>query len=172
MLTARRVHAEGVIRQVATHTPSARLQQSRMRELYSQFVRKDDLCFDVGANYGTRASVLASLGARVVAVEPQLECLGSLRRLHGHGVEAIPLALGSSVRIDNLQIGSISTISSMSREFVDQARRSRRFGKYSWLVQAQSIQQSAHLRVTEAPPASVDSGPCLDLPPEACYALP
>jgi FkbM family methyltransferase len=38
---------------------------------YSRFVKSDDLCFDVGANYGNRVEAFLRLGARVVAVEPQ-----------------------------------------------------------------------------------------------------
>jgi FkbM family methyltransferase len=39
-------------------------------KLYSLFVQPGDLCFDVGANYGTRIDSFLRLGARVVAVEP------------------------------------------------------------------------------------------------------
>ena len=44
--------------------------QNRFR-FYSQFVKSDDLCFDIGANYGNRVEAFLRLGARVVAVEPQ-----------------------------------------------------------------------------------------------------
>ena len=41
------------------------------RVFYRQFVRRNDLVFDVGANVGRKAEVFLSLGARVVAFEPQ-----------------------------------------------------------------------------------------------------
>jgi FkbM family methyltransferase len=42
----------------------------RMTAFYADIVRPGDLCFDVGAHLGNRTRVLASLGCRVVAVEP------------------------------------------------------------------------------------------------------
>jgi FkbM family methyltransferase len=45
--------------------------QRRIRHLYRQFVKAGDLTFDIGAHAGNRARALASLGCRVIAVEPQ-----------------------------------------------------------------------------------------------------
>lgn len=42
-----------------------------LRRLYGGFVRRGDLAFDIGAHVGNRSRILAGLGARVVAVEPQ-----------------------------------------------------------------------------------------------------
>jgi len=42
---------------------------------YRQFIKRGDLCFDVGANVGARTDVFLKLGARVVCVEPQPECV-------------------------------------------------------------------------------------------------
>lgn len=42
-----------------------------LRRFYGGFLERGDLCFDIGAHVGNRARVMASLGARVVAVEPQ-----------------------------------------------------------------------------------------------------
>jgi|SRR5258707_15147123 hypothetical protein len=43
----------------------------RMDRLYSDFVRRDDLVFDVGSHVGDRIGSFRRLGCRVVAVEPQ-----------------------------------------------------------------------------------------------------
>ena len=40
---------------------------------YSQFIKKGDLVFDVGANVGSRSKLFLNLGAKVVAFEPQPE---------------------------------------------------------------------------------------------------
>jgi FkbM family methyltransferase len=48
-----------------------RMQFRAGRALYRQFVRPGELCFDIGAYIGTKTEILLSLGARVVAVEPQ-----------------------------------------------------------------------------------------------------
>ena len=44
------------------------------KAFYSQFISKDNLCFDIGANVGNRTSVFAALKAKVIAVEPQKYC--------------------------------------------------------------------------------------------------
>jgi FkbM family methyltransferase len=48
------------------------------RRFYRQFVRRGDLVFDIGANKGAKAAALLSLGARVVAVEPNPVCTGAI----------------------------------------------------------------------------------------------
>ncbi|MGY6561572.1 MAG: FkbM family methyltransferase [Luteibaculaceae bacterium] len=45
--------------------------KSRAKAFYSQFIGKNDLCFDVGAHLGDRSEVWLALGAKVVGVEPQ-----------------------------------------------------------------------------------------------------
>ncbi|HWR92744.1 MAG TPA: FkbM family methyltransferase [Desulfobacterales bacterium] len=52
----------------------------RLRRFYGQFVRPDELAFDVGAHLGSRSRAFLDLGARVVAVEPQPQCAAYLRR--------------------------------------------------------------------------------------------
>lgn len=42
----------------------------RMREFYSQWIRNGDIVFDIGANHGIYAETFSSLGAHVIAVEP------------------------------------------------------------------------------------------------------
>jgi len=51
----------------------------RLRQLYSRFVGPGDLIFDVGAHVGNRARAFAALGCRVVALEPQPDCVRVLR---------------------------------------------------------------------------------------------
>jgi FkbM family methyltransferase len=50
------------------------------RRFLASFIHKGALVFDIGANVGHYALVAASLGARVVAVEPQAELSRRLRR--------------------------------------------------------------------------------------------
>jgi ubiquitin len=50
---------------------------------YSQFIKKGDLCFDIGANLGTRTEAFRRLGATTIAVEPQDVCVASLKRRWG-----------------------------------------------------------------------------------------
>src|SRR4051794_3343627 len=46
---------------------------------FSQFVRRGDLVFDIGANVGERSRIFLDLGARVVAVEPNPSCADVIR---------------------------------------------------------------------------------------------
>src|SRR5438132_9394773 len=55
--------------------------QRRWRRLYTGFVRPGDLVFDVGAHAGNRTRAFASLGCRVVAVEPQPDFIALLHVL-------------------------------------------------------------------------------------------
>jgi FkbM family methyltransferase len=57
-----------------------------------------DLCFDVGANIGDYTDALTSLGARVVAIEPQPACIDELRVRFRHNdhVTIVPIALGAA----------------------------------------------------------------------------
>ncbi|MBP6858741.1 MAG: FkbM family methyltransferase [Candidatus Pacebacteria bacterium] len=46
---------------------------------YSPFLKKGDLCLDIGANMGARSEIFLGLGARVVALEPQEKCAEFIR---------------------------------------------------------------------------------------------
>ena len=51
-------------------------------KFYSQFIKKGDLVFDVGANLGNRTKIFLKLGARVVAIEPQPFCMSRLKSFY------------------------------------------------------------------------------------------
>lgn len=70
----------------------------RMDALYARFVRPGDLCFDVGAHVGNRVACFRRLGARVVAVEPQPDCLAVLHRLYGADAGVVIEAIGVAER--------------------------------------------------------------------------
>lgn len=57
------------------------LRQRRLRRLYSGFLRAGDLVFDIGAHAGNRVRAFASLGCRVVALEPQPDFARLLRTM-------------------------------------------------------------------------------------------
>ncbi len=65
-----------------------------MDAFYAQFVRPGDLVLDVGAHVGDRVGSFRRLGARVVAVEPQKQCMRAIREIYVGdpdviGVEAV-----------------------------------------------------------------------------------
>src|SRR5258708_18399669 len=53
----------------------------QMRAFYAPFVRRGDLVFDVGAHFGKYAECFTSLGATVVAIEPNPSCCQTLHQL-------------------------------------------------------------------------------------------
>jgi FkbM family methyltransferase len=62
---------------------------------YGQFIKRGDLCFDVGANYGLKTEVFLALGARVVAFEPQRDCWQEILDRNPRAI-AICAAVGSA----------------------------------------------------------------------------
>jgi FkbM family methyltransferase len=52
----------------------------KMRRLYSPFIRRGDIVFDVGAYMGYYTELFSELGARVVAVEPNPDCCVKLKQ--------------------------------------------------------------------------------------------
>jgi len=67
----------------------------QMRTFYAPFVRRGDLVFDVGAHFGKYAECFTSLGATVIAIEPNPSCCDSLRRL----------ARSRDIHVENCAVG-------------------------------------------------------------------
>jgi FkbM family methyltransferase len=57
-----------------------RYRSREIRRFLAPVVRRGELAFDVGANVGEWSRVMRSLGCRLVVVEPQADCVVSLRR--------------------------------------------------------------------------------------------
>lgn len=96
--------------------------QSRLRVLLSALVPPGGLAFDIGAHVGNRARTLRSLGARVIAVEPQPAYAGLLRRLFRRdgNVTIVEAAIGETVGETVLFVSdrhpTVSTVSTAWRE--------------------------------------------------------
>ncbi len=114
--------------------PSYIRRRKAMAAFYSQFISKGDLCFDIGANIGNRIEVFLELGALVISVEPQTYCLHTLKKKFGSnpGVTIVPQAVGASEGEAELMVSSASTISSLSKEWIDRMKASGRFSEYRW----------------------------------------
>jgi FkbM family methyltransferase len=124
----------GVLRSLAMyHAIPGR--QRRLVRLYGEFLGPGDLGFDVGAHVGSRVRAWRRLGARVIAVEPQPDCLRVLRLLFGRdrAVEIVATALGARTGIANLAVSSRTpTVSSLSTGWIDQVTRDARFARVRW----------------------------------------
>jgi FkbM family methyltransferase len=126
--------AWGIVRSLAIyHGQPAK--HRRMLQLYGQFLGPGDIGFDIGAHVGGRVRAWRRLGVRVVAVEPQPDCLRVLRLLFGRDrdVTIVPTAVGA--RPGRAQLGlstATPTVSSMSREWIESVSADRSFAQVQW----------------------------------------
>jgi FkbM family methyltransferase len=113
-----------------------RLNQTEQSQLafYSQFIKKGDLVFDVGANVGSRSKLFLNLGAKVVAFEPQSElCEHLLQHLKNHPrITLMPIGLGKEPTVVELKISDAHVLSSMSKRWIETTTQSGRFSTYNW----------------------------------------
>lgn len=107
------------------------LSEQKRYNFYSEIINKDDLCFDIGANYGNRSDVFLKLGAKVVTFEPQPKPLKFLKRKFKDTIIIEDVALGPTPGKSNLFISSASTLTSMSEEWIDEVKNSR-FKQANW----------------------------------------
>lgn len=121
--------------------------RKKLLKFYSRFVKKDNLCFDIGANYGRRTEIFLKLGARVVTVEPQDTCMKELEKKYGNNKRVILVkkAISDNYGEEELMISDSHTLSSMSKEWIDSIKSSDMFfvstKAFSW-------QKSATVQVT------------------------
>jgi FkbM family methyltransferase len=103
-------------------------------EFYSQFVHPGDLCFDVGANVGRRTQVLLGLKTRVVAVEPQEQCMRRLQgRFRGNeNVILVQSAVGEKTGSAQMRLCDSHSLSSLSAGWIDKVRASGRYAQCTW----------------------------------------
>lgn len=125
---------KGAADRLAALSPAHAKRERAMRDFYGHFVREGDLVFDVGANEGNRTVIFRALGAKVVAVDPQPSCIRILTKKYGGDPNVIikATALGESEGEAELLISNASTISSLSRDWIDSVRKSGRFSSYRW----------------------------------------
>ena len=90
--------------------------------IYNEIIESgNSLCFDVGANIGSRTEVFINLGfQKVIAIEPQLDCLSILRNKFGNSENVVIIegAMSDSAGRDTIRISNANTISSMSEDFI------------------------------------------------------
>src|SRR5688572_7784424 len=98
------------------------LRQRRMKRLYRRFASSGDLVFDIGAHVGNRTRALASLGCRVVALEPQPDFASLLRTLffRTSRVEVVEAAVAAASGEASLAVSertpTVSTLATGWRE--------------------------------------------------------
>jgi len=104
-----------------------RLMSPLIRAHFKQIIAAGDLVFDVGANVGELTHVFSSLGARVIAIEPQPQCVQALKKRFEASENVTIVEMGVGERVGTLPIyvnkGS-HAIASFSDHWVTQSRYS------------------------------------------------
>jgi FkbM family methyltransferase len=112
----------------------------RLRSFHREFIKPGDLVFDVGANVGDYTAAFLGLGARVVAIEPDDQALGELRRRFAadERVSIVPMGVSDSKGTTQLYVSTEggTPLSTMSEEWISAAQESGRF-HFSWKPAAQ-----------------------------------
>ena len=111
-----------------------------MELFYKQFVNPGDLVFDIGANVGSHSRAFLSLGARVVAVEPDPRCISELQSIHGLSV--VHAAAGEDGVFGQLKFGHSACASTLSGKWIESATKVDRFGGFEWTGSLPVIQYS------------------------------
>ncbi len=106
------------------------------RRLYSHFIARGDLVFDIGANHGLKTQTFLALGAKVVAFEPQHACREVLgARFATDGLIIDPRALSHHEGTAVLRVPQASTLASMNPSWVAAVKASGRFPDHEWTAE-------------------------------------
>jgi FkbM family methyltransferase len=101
----------------------------KRKNFYAQFLKRDCLYFDVGANYGNRILPIISIldGGKIVAIEPQAKCVKYLRKKWGNKISIVPKGLGAKEETKIMYISNLSQLSSFSSGWVSSVKKSGAF---------------------------------------------
>lgn len=109
------------------------LKRRALVNLYAEFIRPGDLCFDIGAHIGSHLSIWLKLGARVLAVEPHPACARILRAVYGRSAVIVETAAWDSAGTQKLFISTRSpTLSTLRRDWIETVRHKRDFSRNRW----------------------------------------
>ncbi|GAA5127650.1 hypothetical protein GCM10025762_56920 [Haloechinothrix salitolerans] len=106
-----------------------------MVRFFGDFLQPGDVAFDIGAHVGSRVRAWRQLGVRVIAVEPQPDCLRILRLLFDRDpdVVIVPMAVGASRGQVRMNISTTApTVSSMSRDWIESVATDPGFARVRW----------------------------------------
>jgi FkbM family methyltransferase len=106
-----------------------------MRRHYATLIEPGDLVFDIGAHVGNQTRVLAGLGARVVAIEPQPGFARWLRWLFRSDprVAVVETALGARPgRASLYPSPRTPTVATLSADWIASVKGTRSFSRVRW----------------------------------------
>lgn len=125
--------AAGLARSLAIYYGAPWLHWS-LKRFYATLISQGELVFDVGAHVGNRTRALHSLGARVIAIEPQplfhrfLTCT-----LPSERIVLLSDALGAAPGLATLNVSRRHpTVSTLSRQWIETVSDAEGFQKVRW----------------------------------------
>jgi len=121
---------ETIYKRLICLMPEYRNRQNKLLNFYSQFIKRGDLCFDIGAHFGNRTEIFLKLGAKVVAVEPQEKWANYLEKKFGKNPNFRLIRKGLSDREEELPLficEEADSISTFSNRW-----KTGRFSDYKW----------------------------------------
>lgn len=125
-----RLGVMSVVSAITQRLPWSRWKLFRPRFLcFAKFIKKGDLVFDVGANIGQSLENFLPLGARVIAVEPQPNCVRVLKERFGNhkNVTIIQGGLSDKENVLTLFICEDASMSSFASKWKEE-----RFSNCNW----------------------------------------
>jgi FkbM family methyltransferase len=99
-----------------------------MAKFYRSLVPPEALVFDIGANVGLFSEIFSSLGAKVVAIEPNGDCVRHIQLSYAEArIEVIQAVAGSANGLATIHLSDDrDDISSVSSEWIEAIKREHR----------------------------------------------
>lgn len=104
----------------------------RRSNFYSNYIKPGELCFDVGANIGNRVDAFLNIGARVIAIEPQEDCVSVLEKKYGKKIQIVNKGVGAKEEFLDFYTSQTSVLSSFSTDWIKSVEISNRFSNSNW----------------------------------------
>lgn len=122
----------------ATVGRSASKARAKMIDFFETLLPQGALAFDIGANAGSISRALACAGARVVAVEPNSDCVRNIQLIHRQGnIQVIQAAVGSHDGLATLHISDSRDFTcTLSPDWIARMQASDPRYADNWLRQA------------------------------------
>ena len=113
-----------VLRSIYRDKTKRRSLIKKRKTFYSQFLTtKGDIYFDVGANYGNRIQPIINKKLKIIAIEPQLDCVQFLKRKYGNKITILDKGLGEIEEKRKLNISNSSVLSSFSKDWIKKLKK-------------------------------------------------
>lgn len=108
--------------------------RSSLKRFYSDLIKSGELVFDIGAHAGSRSRTLLSLGARVVALEPQPLFADYMQKsFAGEDLILLRKAAGREAGFIDLHISSRHpTVTSISSSWISKVEKTSGFRNVVW----------------------------------------